>query len=107
LLGDNLDVRICLERFSAALRTIDFRRCAFLAVDDDHLPLAAGFLQDVVAYGLGRRDGIRCKEGVAGCSLGVAVNVHDRNASAFREFDRNGRSGRTCRNVDQRVDFLG
>ncbi|EGE56493.1 hypothetical protein RHECNPAF_6420037 [Rhizobium etli CNPAF512] len=107
LFGDNLHVRIGLEGFAAAFRAIDFRRRALLAMDDDHLPLAAGFLQDVVAHRLGRRDGIGCEECIARRAVGVAIDVDDGNAGVLRKLDRNGRRCRTCRNVDQRVDFLG
>jgi len=106
LFGDDLHIRIGLQRFRATLGAVELGRRALLAVDDDHLALAASFLEDVVANGLCRSNGVRCKEGVARRAVGIAVDVDNRDARLLGKLYRNGCSCGTCRNVDQGVDVL-
>ena len=70
------------------------------------LPLPPACFEDVLADSLGRSDEIGREEGVAGCAVGIAVDVDDGNAGGLGELDRNRRGGGTRRNVDQRVDVL-
>ena len=59
-----------------------------------------------VQTSLAEFDAVGGDEGVARGALGVAVDVHDRNARRTGGLDWNRSRGRAGRDVDQRVDVL-